>query len=354
MIQEVLCDTCGSSKRRILFGRARNDEAVSNVICLSCGTIYVSPRDDDETLRKYYLEGAYSLHARGGRYPSQEKYRESESSALQRFQTLGATIDLRSMPCGRMLEIGCGVGSFLRLMRDTGWEIVGLEPDSNYARSGEERYNVTIHPQTYEETELPEEFFDMVASFHVIEHVTSPRNFLEKVSRELKVNGVLYLETPCIERPSGGNLERFFWKAHLYTFSKRTLSGLLNLMGFQVISSGYSGDFLWVVAKRVDSMPVDPELYPLDDPYEVWHHTHRLHREFQAQMIANMTRRIAQRALDLFLSAIRRLRCNSDDLIPTVARWGRSWKSHVSAASFRDSQLDTGRSKSGEDPGKNH
>jgi len=319
MMYEVPCGICGASDRRILFDRARNNERVTNVICLRCGLVYISPREDGDTIRNHYVSGAYSLQARGSN-PSTKKFSESEAMAMGRFRRLHNAIDLGAISLARFLEIGCGVGSFLRLMKGAGWENLGLEPDSNYAQAGKDEYGVNIQTQIYCEFSCPEQFFDIVASFHVIEHIASPRVFLKKIARELKVGGLLYLESPCIEHPYGGDLENFFWSVHLYTFSKHTLMGLLKQVGFQIIRASYDGDFLWILASKAHSFPVDPPCYPFDSPDEVWRHTRKLYKKFLFQKAVSKMPKACQRVVNLPLRAVRKLRHAPSDFFPVVGR----------------------------------
>ncbi len=287
-LQGVACDLCGSMAQRPLFDRGRNDEAVSNVICERCGLVFISPRPQQADVAAAYLQGDFSLAARGAHKPSSEKFTQSERAALNRFQTLAQVIDLTQFaPGSYCLEIGCGVGSFLRLMRGAGWRVQGIEPDPNYAEAGEVAYGVPIQPVLYEETTFAPESFAFLASFHVLEHVTSPKAFLNKAFQELQPGGLFFLEVPCIDRPYSGNLARFFWSAHLYSYSQNTLTGLLQQAGFVVDWHGYVGDFLQVIARKAEPQPLT---IPLDDPDELYRRTHRLYRLYQIKQRAPVTR----------------------------------------------------------------
>lgn len=287
-LQDIPCDLCGSAAQRPLFDRGRNNEAVSNVICQQCGLVYISPRPPQAEVAAVYLEGDFSLAARGALKPSAEKFTQSERAAFGRFQTLAQVVDLNQFaPGSGCLDIGCGVGSFLRLMRGTGWRVQGIEPDPNYAQAGAEAYRLPIQPALYEETPFVPDSFALIASFHVLEHVPSPKTFLHKAYQELQPDGLLFLEVPCIDRPYGGNLPQFFWSAHLYSYSQNTLSGYLHQAGFQVEWHGFAGHFLQIVARKAAPHSLT---YPLDDPDALYRRTHRLYRWHQAQQRAPVTR----------------------------------------------------------------
>jgi SAM-dependent methyltransferase len=149
-----------------------------------------------------------------------------------------------------MLEIGAGVGSLLSLVAQEGWQVDGIEPDAEYARAGRETYGVSITPAFYEDVAFAEGEFGLIATFHVLEHVLSPTTFLEKAHRDLAEGGYLFIEVPSVDRPYGGNLDFFFWAPHLTSFGKATLSALLRKTGFEPVWTGYSGDFLQVIARK--------------------------------------------------------------------------------------------------------
>jgi SAM-dependent methyltransferase/polysaccharide pyruvyl transferase WcaK-like protein len=281
MDQGILCDICGSSERKILFDRGRDTTSCANAICQRCGFVYLISRKDKDELRSYYSTGQYSLDINNRMdLLKPDDIKKSEEIAWLRFRKLSTIMDLHSQTPKRFLEIGCGLGSFLRLMSGAGWDILGLEPDPTRVEAAKHEYRIPLQPHFYEDTVFPDNCFDLVASFHVLEHVSSPRIFLNKVRKEIKPGGKLYLEVPCIEHPYRGDLDRFFWSLHLSTFSKNTLLGLLEQVGFRILKSGYSGDFLWVLAENDSFSPCRTPVYPLDKPEVVWRRTHRIHKHF--------------------------------------------------------------------------
>lgn len=286
-MHEIACDICGSSETQILFNKGRNNEHVTNVICQKCGLVFVSPRQEKKEVTAQYLEGDFSLAARGNYKPSPQKFTQSEQTALRRFRTFIQVVKEDTQP-GRCLEIGCGVGSFLRLMQGAGWQVQGIEPDPYYAEAGSLAYGIPVSAQLYEEIVYTPNSFNLITTFHVLEHVLSPKTFLSKIHQELADNGFLFVEVPCIDKPYGGNLSRFFWSAHLYSFSQNTLTGLLQQVGFQVIWTGFVGDFLQVIAQKGLPSTVS---FPLDDPdlrYRRVHNSHRLYRMRQQNPVGNL------------------------------------------------------------------
>jgi ubiquinone/menaquinone biosynthesis C-methylase UbiE len=101
---------------------------------------------------------------------------------------------------GRILDLGCGTGYGSKLMIDTGKEIkevYGIDVSSNAINYAEKN-----HPGpkyicgSAEKIPFPNNYFDGVVAFEVIEHVSNAEKVLEEIHRVLKPNGDLIISTP--------------------------------------------------------------------------------------------------------------------------------------------------------------
>ena len=97
---------------------------------------------------------------------------------------------------GRLLDIGCGAGDFLRYACSLGWTPLGLEPDPIAADVARRRAGAEVIVGTLDTAKLPPASFDAVVSMHSIEHAVDPRAFLREAVRLLCPGGSLYLQTP--------------------------------------------------------------------------------------------------------------------------------------------------------------
>lgn len=328
---QIVCDICGSSESRQLYDRGRNRGPTLNHVCQHCGFVYLVSRDSVRSMKAKYTNGHFTLEARGSTFPSQEKIKQTERMAWNRFRLLAKMIDLNSILPGKVLEIGCSIGSFLRYVKGVGFDVQGVEPHRDYAEMGSKHYLVPISPNFYEDIMWDEHYFDMVVSFHVLEHALSPKKFLKKIFRELRPGGILFLEVPCIEYPYGGNLDSFFWDAHFQTFSKRTLVGLLEQVGFRLVCSGYAHDFLWVMAENSGVSPSSAPIYPLDNPVKVYTQTHNLHKAFLLkQLILSNTHplsRVAASALEYTRKLMDEFTREPQAFFPKIGKRLSSWTS---------------------------
>jgi SAM-dependent methyltransferase len=138
----------------------------------------------------------------------------------------------------RLLEIGCATGQFLAPLKQQGWEVWGVEFNLQAAAAAARRLSATVLGGEFMSANLPQEYFDTVTLFHVIEHVLDPRKTVEKIRSVLRKNGRLVLETPDIgsrrARKLGPNWPSVKPGEHLYYFDQNSLHNLLEGAGFRV------------------------------------------------------------------------------------------------------------------------
>jgi 2-polyprenyl-3-methyl-5-hydroxy-6-metoxy-1,4-benzoquinol methylase len=147
---------------------------------------------------------------------------------------------------GKLLEIGFGTASFLKLAHDNGWETYGADlstPQVEHARNNLNLPNIVLG--TVEEIAYPNDFFDVVAGFNFLEHVPDPRQSLGEIRRILKPDGVLVIMCPNIagvfhslmpELLGVNDPLEITWVPphHLSYFSKTNLRLLIDSCGFAI------------------------------------------------------------------------------------------------------------------------
>jgi len=145
---------------------------------------------------------------------------------------------LRGERIGRLLEIGCGSGSFLAGMRDLGWEVEGIDLDPVAIDGARRQYGLEVRHGLFEDEEYPLERFDAVVMSHVIEHVYDPLALLAKCSRILRPGGRIVLLTPNIESLGhsrfGASWVHLDPPRHLHLFSLATLREMAERNGFGI------------------------------------------------------------------------------------------------------------------------
>lgn len=139
---------------------------------------------------------------------------------------------------GRLLDVGCGDGSFLAFMQGLGWEAMGVDPDPDVVRIAQEHLGVHVLKGTLQEADLPGEMFDAITMHHVIEHMHDPLSALRRCFQLLRPRGKLSVVTPNI-KSLGHQLFKKSWLAidprHLVLFSPSTLRRAVVDAGFHVL-----------------------------------------------------------------------------------------------------------------------
>jgi len=208
-------------------------EGFSYARCTACDLVQMNPQPiKAEIDRRYRIE-------HGKDYLAYEIENEAVFLNLQLLALKDAGFEKREKgaeAAPRFLDIGCATGALLRVLRERGWQVTGVEisPSAAYARN---EHNLDVRDLPLEENHFPDDYFDVVHASHLIEHLNDPRSFLEEIHRILKPDGHVFITTPNIS----GFQARLFksrWRSaifdHLYLFSAKTLRALLKDCGFVV------------------------------------------------------------------------------------------------------------------------
>ena len=140
---------------------------------------------------------------------------------------------------GRLLEVGCSTGVFLKKMADLGWSVVGVEMNATAAAFAREELGLQdIRTGFFEDCSFGKTLFHVAKASMVLEHVYEPRGFVQKVHRALVSGGKFIFSVPDIK-----GLEIAWYGRHAYClhvpqhlnhFSVKTITKLLNEEGFEV------------------------------------------------------------------------------------------------------------------------
>ncbi|MFV9550610.1 class I SAM-dependent methyltransferase [Algibacter sp. PT7-4] len=234
-----------------MYNNSRGNLFLENYVCDSCGFVYTYPRISNEEVNHLYLDGAFSKEARKSSKPDLNKFIQTESWALERLHLLEQKIPDFFLKTKTCLEIGCGTGSFLWLLKSRDNKVKGIEPDSEFVNVAVKRYGIDVDTILFDDSYSPK-LYDFICSFHVIEHVLNPRSFVKNIYRRLNANGSVYIECPTIDNIYTNDLNTFFWNVHVNTFSNKSLPWLLESEGFTVSEVFMNRGFVAVIATKGD------------------------------------------------------------------------------------------------------
>ncbi len=201
-------------------------EEFSLFSCNSCGLVFTNPRPKLENLGLYYQSDKYYSHtsSQGGIIPFiYRKVKEINLKTKFKQVTTGSVIN-------KVLDIGCGTGDFLNVCKKSGKEIHGIEPDSKARNLAKEILKVEIlHPDQSEK--IPDESFDLITMWHVLEHVPDLKKQISELSRIIKKGGKVVIALPVYESYDA-EVYKEKWAAwdvprHLYHFNKAVINKMM-------------------------------------------------------------------------------------------------------------------------------
>jgi 2-polyprenyl-3-methyl-5-hydroxy-6-metoxy-1,4-benzoquinol methylase len=240
------CCVCGSNETSNLFKPLESPGPV--VKCKRCGFIYVNPIETTKALiqegpvlggRADFLLTSSNINDIHGSWEQEIIDKYLQELPMKITNAKGALEHLNkfiSNP-GTLLDIGCFCGVFLNTAKQAGWKCYGIEPlvmPAIYARG---YFNLNVTTDTLRESIYPPAFFDVVTSFQVFEHLINPDQEIRLIRNLLKPGGLLMIEVPNIDTVMVkllGKKHRHFVQDHVSFFSAKTLSQLLEQLGFEV------------------------------------------------------------------------------------------------------------------------
>ena len=139
-------------------------------------------------------------------------------------------------PGCRAVDLGCGRGEWLELMRDSGIDARGIDLDDGMLAACHERGLAVEQGDAIAYLRgLPDDSVAVVSAFHVVEHI--PFDALQTLVREalraLVPAGLLILETPNPENLSVGACKFYYDPTHHRPIPPTLLSFLPEHYGFQ-------------------------------------------------------------------------------------------------------------------------
>ena len=152
--------------------------------------------------------------------------------------TFGYDDILKWLPKGKLLDVGCGNGQFLSVMRQNGYSVYGVEPDHESAKIAKNKFGIPVVVGSIFDANFESSYFDAITMNHVIEHLINPIEVLQKCKRLLKMGGRILIFTPNIEslghRIFGNSWRGLEPPRHLYIFSKNSLSRIVERANFRI------------------------------------------------------------------------------------------------------------------------
>lgn len=195
--------------------------------CTACGLLFRDALSEAEILDMY----------------SGDSYAAERMDALSRHRQFDArkrALFTRSHVTGsRLLDVGAGTGSFVKMAAAHDFQAIGIEPSDLAAEYARRELGADVRTGFLEACEPEMSGFDVVCMWHVLEHAVDPLALLRAVRERLKPEGRLVLEVPNVDSVGAG-IMKGRWahldpEAHVCHFAPGSLRTALETAGFDVL-----------------------------------------------------------------------------------------------------------------------
>ena len=244
--EDVACYLCQSQEHHH-FQTAQEDLTgkpgdFSFVQCDQCGLVYQHPRLSLEHIKSYY-DDEYIAHRKNQSWGPLKPFFEWVMSKLDRDKDAIVSRSIRLGPTSRVLDMGCGAGSYLiHVRKKYGADCVGVdfkELGGVIKQMDTHGKEVEFHCGTLEEVELGPKGFDLITMWHFLEHDYSPLETLKHTRSLLAQQGLVVIEVPRLDSVSHTLYQERWpgWQApqHTVALDKARFEDMLTQAGLEIV-----------------------------------------------------------------------------------------------------------------------
>jgi len=235
--EETLCPLCDGARYRLTMEAPDSRTGGSGlwfavVQCANCGLSYTNPRPTAQSIMQFY-PADYSPHSRTSSKKANAQGLRGIFSALS--GSYRKYLPVRG--AGRLLDFGCGSGTFLQRMHGSGWQVTGIDIAAVAVERIHNESGLHALVGSLPHPELTAGSFDVVTMWESLEHVHNPLEVLRAAHQVLAPGGQLIVAVPNIDslvyRWFGRDWYGLDLPRHLTHFNPWTLHMMLNRAGFR-------------------------------------------------------------------------------------------------------------------------
>jgi SAM-dependent methyltransferase len=240
------CVLCGSAEASLLFQASdrlyhTTSRLFSVVRCRECGMVRLDPQPAAAELRSYYPENYWFEPEKDAAGRLEEAYRRVVLRDHVRF--VERALGHAEQAGGPLLDVGCGGGLFLGMMRERGFRVAGLDFSHEAAGIAWRRQGVPALVASLERAPFRAGTVRCVTMFHVLEHLPDPAAYLRAARELLSPEGRLVVQVPnaaCWQfRLLGRAWNGIDVPRHLFDFRDRDVEQMLGRCGFEIAGRKY-------------------------------------------------------------------------------------------------------------------
>jgi len=241
-LETTKCPICGTDKSSKLFFKYYR----RLVKCQKCHLIYTNPR-----IKKEYIKKLYSSHYFKNNQSSVVGYKNYQADETKIRLTFKRRIleIMKNIKTGKLLDLGCAMGFFVDESQKLGWQADGIEISDYAVKYSQTQLHLNIKQGDIQDVHLENNRYDLITMWDVIEHLSDPKDVLNKINKALNKDGVLVFSTPDIgsipAKVSGHHWIGYkLSDEHLTYFSLETLKLLCEKTGFKIIKTRHIGKYV--------------------------------------------------------------------------------------------------------------
>lgn len=190
-VEQINCYICKSKKRSHLV----SIHGFEYVICEECGHVYTTKRYEEESIRRFYETNKYWAEITYANKETCHYRRDNIAKPKVEF----AERNIKSTS-GIWIDVGCGIGDLVDVVRERGWDARGLELSETSVSFAKEVFGVELIRQTLTEylAAQPEIIgkVSVVSLIGVLEHVVDPIGLLNDAYKALHDEGTAIIQVP--------------------------------------------------------------------------------------------------------------------------------------------------------------
>ncbi len=235
-MKSVHCPHCDSAKTLLVLKSKDyflTQELFQIYKCTSCKISFTDPIPDNKIITKYYQSDSYVSHG-------QSRSILDSVYVLARKYTLNWKVKiLKSLISqGTVLDFGCGTGDFLKICKDSGFQIQGIEPAAKAREQAEYKTKTKIHENI---SELKGDKYGIITLWHVLEHVHNLKTTLLTLKDKLSTDGKILIAVPN-HLSYDAKYFKEYWAAydlprHIWHFNYESMSSLLDEAGLVIVKT---------------------------------------------------------------------------------------------------------------------